>query len=448
MRLHAYAPYEPMPTIRFSYNVTGVLDCEKERAGRIGIVPPIGGTPVLPAVLYPVSSGNFQEADVFLVSTCDAKDLLLSTNNASSRIKFLTTASATPGTQSERMTILNNGNVGIGNASPVNHFQLNEIFGFHAGGSSVIAHNAYWTGSVWKTIVEASTATTPTKDLYPSAISLWNGSIGLEIGNSRPSTITANSTITWKTALQVGYTGNVGIGAEWVNSRLYIKGEDHSSSHSALNVTDDTDASLLFVRNDGVVKVGTLAGTGNRPVYANASGELIDAGSVGSAGSWTLGGNAISTNSYFIGTKDNYPLVFKTNDTERMKIKDNGKVIIGTGTTITSGNHTDYLLAVYGKIIGTELIVTLDGWSDFVFKEDYPLLPLEEVEKYINTERRLPGIPSEEDVKQNGVSVGNMQAKLLQKIEELTLYMIEIKKENKELQTKLTTLQQQVNERK
>ena len=71
---------------------------------------------------------------------------------------------------------------------------------------------------------------------------------------------------------------------------------------------------------------------------------------------------------------------------------------------------------------------------------------LEELEKHINTQGRLPGIPSEQDVKENGVNIGDIQSKLLQKIEELTLYMIEIKKENKDLQTKLNTLQQQFQE--
>ncbi|MGH7453858.1 MAG: TMF family protein, partial [bacterium] len=68
---------------------------------------------------------------------------------------------------------------------------------------------------------------------------------------------------------------------------------------------------------------------------------------------------------------------------------------------------------------------------------------LEEVEQYIKTNKHLPGIPSEKEVAENGVSLGEMQAKLLQKIEELTLYMIELKKENDLLQKRVSSLEKQ-----
>jgi len=454
MRLHAYLPFEPMPTIRFSYNVDGVIDCNKERAGRIGIMPPFTRTvPYMPPeVLYPVSYGKFQEADVFLVSTCDAKDLLLSTNNPDSRIKFLTTA--TLGTQTERMTILNNGNIGMATTSPVGQLQIGDYFTFHGGGSSILAHNAYFTSSGFKSIAGTTAPTEgPPKTLgsqdYPALFSMWNGSFAFYIPNdvSHSSNIPANGSITWRTAMQIGWSGNVGLGgAEWVNSRLYIKGEDHSSGHSALHVTDDNNASLLFVRNDGVVKVGNLAGTGNRPVYANASGELIDAGSVGSAGGWTLGGNAISTNSYFIGTTDEQSLVFKTNqatdNTKKMEIFPDGKVNIGK--TYIGSTHTDHLLSVSGKIICNDLrVLPLSGnWPDYVFSASHKLISLEEVERYVKANHHLPGMPSAQDVEANGIEVGEMQRNILEKMEEMTLYMIDLKKENAELRIKINTINQ------
>lgn len=75
------------------------------------------------------------------------------------------------------------------------------------------------------------------------------------------------------------------------------------------------------------------------------------------------------------------------------------------------------------------MVVTETGWSDFVFDDDYNLPSLNEVENFINENNHLPDIPSAEDVEENGVSVGEMQAKLLQKIEELMLYVIEQQKE-------------------
>ena len=71
-------------------------------------------------------------------------------------------------------------------------------------------------------------------------------------------------------------------------------------------------------------------------------------------------------------------------------------------------------------------------WPDFVFDKDYKLRTLQEVENHINEHKHLPDIPSEKEVKENGLSLGEMQAKLLQKIEELTLYTIELNKTVKE----------------
>ncbi|MEX2663981.1 hypothetical protein [Candidatus Uabimicrobium amorphum] len=92
--------------------------------------------------------------------------------------------------------------------------------------------------------------------------------------------------------------------------------------------------------------------------------------------------------------------------------------------------HQHYELAVNGEVIATEIVVE-SGWADFVFDDDYKLMSLEEVEQKIKKNRHLPDIPSEKDIKANGVPVGQMQAKLLQKIEELTLYTINQEKKIK-----------------
>ncbi|BBM86138.1 hypothetical protein [Candidatus Uabimicrobium amorphum] len=94
----------------------------------------------------------------------------------------------------------------------------------------------------------------------------------------------------------------------------------------------------------------------------------------------------------------------------------------------------DFNLAVKGKIKAEEIEVSLDDWSDFVFNDNYPLMSLDEVEKQIKKNRHLPDIPSETEVIKNGIAIGKMQAKLLQKIEELTLYTIQQNKQIKTLQ--------------
>jgi len=87
-----------------------------------------------------------------------------------------------------------------------------------------------------------------------------------------------------------------------------------------------------------------------------------------------------------------------------------------------------YSTAVNGTITTKEVVVTTSGWADYVFAKSYPLKPLSEVERQIETEGHLPGIPSAAEVAEKGISLGEMQAKLLAKIEELTLHQIELEK--------------------
>ncbi len=94
-----------------------------------------------------------------------------------------------------------------------------------------------------------------------------------------------------------------------------------------------------------------------------------------------------------------------------------------------------------GSIGSREIVVESSGWSDFVFKSNYNLRTLDEVEKHINENGHLPEIPNEAEVNENGINLGEMDAKLLQKIEELTLYLIEQNKQNKEQQKRIEKLE-------
>jgi hypothetical protein len=88
-------------------------------------------------------------------------------------------------------------------------------------------------------------------------------------------------------------------------------------------------------------------------------------------------------------------------------------------------------LTVNGKIYAREIEVTLDDYPipDYVFAPDYKILPLNELETYVKTNQHLPEIPSESDIKANGANLGEMNVALLKKVEELTMYIIDLKKE-------------------
>ena len=90
------------------------------------------------------------------------------------------------------------------------------------------------------------------------------------------------------------------------------------------------------------------------------------------------------------------------------------------------------------------LLITLIGWSDFVFFKDYKLPTLKEVENHIKSKGHLQNIPSAKEVEENGILLGNMNAKLLEKIEELTLYTIKQQKELEAQKDKNTSLEKRL----
>lgn len=104
----------------------------------------------------------------------------------------------------------------------------------------------------------------------------------------------------------------------------------------------------------------------------------------------------------------------------------NTHVMIGTNSY--QDNTDTYHLSVNGKIRAEGVKVYTD-WADFVFEDTYQLPSLEDVEKHINDYGHLKDIPSAQEVEENGIELGEMNKLLLQKIEELTLYTIELKKE-------------------
>lgn len=112
-----------------------------------------------------------------------------------------------------------------------------------------------------------------------------------------------------------------------------------------------------------------------------------------------------------------------------MTLFGNGRVGIGTTST---GTHR---LAVEGTIGAREVKVETGTWSDFVFNGNYKLRSLHEVEHFIQEYKHLPDVPSEKEVIENGIELGKMDANLLQKIEELTLYIIQQQKEIESLKT-------------
>ncbi|MDY8134844.1 hypothetical protein [Aquimarina sp. 2201CG5-10] len=172
------------------------------------------------------------------------------------------------------------------------------------------------------------------------------------------------------------FDGSLGIGTPNPSAPLEIKQKENPNSDRALLISEPNNSQKIYLH-----------------LADNASGEY---------GYFHLGGN---TNLRGNGQPSSF----------------DGS--LGIGTT----NIGSWRLAVNGKIRAKEINVET-GWADFVFYDDYKLPTLQEVEKHINQHGHLKDIPSANEVEKNGIFLGEMDAKLLQKIEELTLYIIQMNK--------------------
>src|SRR5579885_1389799 len=127
-----------------------------------------------------------------------------------------------------------------------------------------------------------------------------------------------------------------------------------------------------------------------------------------------------------------------TSDVMVWSTEGSGAVGIGTTDPCTNAQAPSNCKLSVAVAIQAYDITVNNSWSDYVFDPDYRLAPLSEVAGYIRDHLHLPNIPSAAEVQEKGVSVGDMQAKLLAKIEELTLHMIEAEEENRELRERIT----------
>jgi hypothetical protein len=231
----------------------------------------------------------------------------------------------------------------------------------------------------------------------------------------------------------------------------------NTGTNAATNFIGTTDNQDLVIKTSNTEQLRVQSG-GNVGIGITTPREKLDVG-----GSIIAGGNQSAylmmgtngNNSPFIQSNQN-PIVMNVASTNALTITTSsvGGNIVGAVGIGTNGSPipNEYRLAVAGNIIAEKLTVKLRAnWPDFVFEDDFRLKSLSEIEKYIKVNKHLPGVPSAKQIAKDGVDVGANQAVLLQKIEELTLYIIEQNKKIEQLEkdkTEHKNLQKQIDELK
>jgi hypothetical protein len=186
--------------------------------------------------------------------------------------------------------------------------------------------------------------------------------------------------------------------------------------------------------------------TKNRVIVSDINGNISfrDVNSIaGSGAGWQLGGNNNITglNNYIGITNTNaslLPLKIGTNSIAAITINSTGDaVLIGSPTTSGVPNQ-NYILTVGGRIQSYGVKVhAFTAWPDFVFEKDFKLLPLADLEKFILKNKHLPGVMSADEIKKDGIDLEKINNQLLQKVEELTLHILELNKKIEKIENQL-----------
>lgn len=193
------------------------------------------------------------------------------------------------------------------------------------------------------------------------------------------------------------------------NDRMYV---NHKGQMGLNNVPDDTETTLTVGEDDnGNSGIALIHGNVRRGMFNyNGSSTFLTA----------------STGYLYLYRNSSYPLVFHPD----------GNYSMGGHNTANG-----YRLSIYGKAIAYEFTaLPHNSWPDYVFEKNYRLMPLAELKQFIETNKHLPSIPSAAEVEKDGIALGEMTRKLMEKVEELTLYVIQQQEQidalKKELQQK------------
>jgi hypothetical protein len=219
-------------------------------------------------------------------------------------------------------------------------------------------------------------------------------------------------------AMRLTSLGRLGVGTADPVSRLHVK-------------STGSEADQISLQHSGTkINIASLGQLGNAGslVLRNYNGQIVTALMADGTPSYFMNGN--------VGIGVSAP-------SQKLQLEGNG--LINGRLAINAPVDSKYHLLVNGVVKVKEMIVEMDGWADFVFDSTYSLMPIEDVARFVKINRHLPGVPSEQELKQSGINTAKMQAVHMKKIEELTLYVIDLHAKNKVLEARIEALEKAVN---
>ena len=326
--------------------------------------------------------------------------------------------------QNVKFTFENNGNLGIGTTAPAEKLSLYTAgstkvvtqYGNGTGSGYSVGMNTDGTGMVWHTANK--TITFGTNNAERMRINSGGTVDFLSTTQSKGyrtmpdntnyhhfvSNITSNAAVYINQAAASGAILRLSSGIATANQNVKFTFENNGN----LGVGTTTPAEKLSLYTAGNTKVVTQYGNGT------GSGFSVGMSTEGNGSIWHTAAKVIS---------------FGTSNAERMRIHSNGNIGIGTASP-------DYKLDVVGNVRAHSVQISTAKTADFVFEKDYPLMSLSEVESFITANKHLPEVAPASEMIEKGIDMAEMQIKLLQKVEELTLYAIQQQKEIEELKLK------------
>ena len=206
------------------------------------------------------------------------------------------------------------------------------------------------------------------------------------------------------------------------------------------SITGGTFSTQMIIDNNGKVGIGTTSPSDLMHLKGNDPSVRLE--NVGGSGNTASDFIIASANGFGRLISDKGLAIFiNANDDESGNSPDNYFSILSRAGSFNSPVEELFRVNKDGVASTRAMKVTMGTFPDYVFEKDYCLKNLRELEEYICINKHLPGIPTAEDVKKDGLDIGTMDAKLLEKVEELTLYIIELNKKYEVLKDKYDTIE-------